>query len=101
MSVSEILDTTFRLYRERFVTFLLIALIVYVPYSLLATFVSAGADGRGLLAAGSADWARARQPAICPTCSGRDATIEPRAVPDGWPAYSCSLSSSCRCAARR
>ena len=39
MSVSGILDTTFRLYREHFVTFLLIALVVYVPYSLLATFV--------------------------------------------------------------
>ena len=39
MTVSEILDTTFRLYRERFVTFLLIALIVYVPYSLLATLL--------------------------------------------------------------
>ncbi len=40
MSVSEILDTTFRLYRERFLTFLLIALVVYVPYSLLATVVT-------------------------------------------------------------
>jgi hypothetical protein len=39
MSVSGILDTTFRLYRDRFVTFLLIALIVYVPFSLLTTFV--------------------------------------------------------------
>ena len=40
MSVSDILDTTFRLYRERFVTFLLIALVVYVPYSLLATLIT-------------------------------------------------------------
>ena len=36
MSIPDILDTTFRLYRDRFVTFLLIALVVYVPYSLLA-----------------------------------------------------------------
>ncbi len=39
MSIPDILDTTFRLYRERFVTFLLIALIVHVPYSLLTTFI--------------------------------------------------------------
>ncbi len=39
MSVSEILDTTFRLYRERFVTFLTIALIVYVPFALLMAVV--------------------------------------------------------------
>ena len=40
MSIPDILDATFRLYRDRFVTFLLIALIVYVPYSLLATFLT-------------------------------------------------------------
>jgi hypothetical protein len=40
MSVSGILDTTFRLYRDRFVTFLLIALVVYVPYSLLAVVIT-------------------------------------------------------------
>ncbi len=39
MSIPDILDTTFRLYRDRFVTFLLIALVVYVPYSLLAALV--------------------------------------------------------------
>ena len=39
MSISEILDVTFRLYREHFATFLIIALIVYLPYSLLAAFV--------------------------------------------------------------
>lgn len=39
MSVSDILDTTFRLYRERFLTFFLIALVVYVPYSLLAALL--------------------------------------------------------------
>ena len=42
MSVPEILDMTFRLYRERFVTFLLIALIVYLPYSLLTTLTLIG-----------------------------------------------------------
>jgi hypothetical protein len=62
MSVSDILDTTFRLYRERFVTFLLIALIVYVPFSLLATFVlpaqaAAAPHVRG--AAPQFDWAGA------------------------------------------
>jgi hypothetical protein len=35
MGVGDILDVAFRLYRQRFFTFLLIALIVYVPYSLL------------------------------------------------------------------
>lgn len=35
MGVGDILDTTFRLYRQRFLTFLLIALIVYVPYAFL------------------------------------------------------------------
>jgi hypothetical protein len=37
MGIGDILDTTFRLYRERFLTFLLIALVVYVPYALLLT----------------------------------------------------------------
>lgn len=35
MGIGDILDTAFRLYRERFLTFLLIALIVYVPYAIL------------------------------------------------------------------
>jgi len=35
MGIGDILDVTFRLYRRRFLTFLLIALIVYVPYALL------------------------------------------------------------------
>jgi hypothetical protein len=35
MGIGDILDTTFRLYRQRFLTFLLIALIVYVPYAIL------------------------------------------------------------------
>ena len=39
MSIPDILDATFRLYRDRFVTFLLIALVVYVPYSLLAALL--------------------------------------------------------------
>jgi hypothetical protein len=37
MGVGDILDATFRLYRQRFVAFLLIALVVYVPYGLLAS----------------------------------------------------------------
>jgi hypothetical protein len=40
MSVSDILDTTFRLYRERFVAFFLISLMVYVPYTLLITLIT-------------------------------------------------------------
>ena len=36
MGIGDILDVTFRLYRQRFLRFLLIALVVYVPYSLLA-----------------------------------------------------------------
>jgi hypothetical protein len=35
MGVGDILDTTFRLYRQRFLTFLLIALAVYIPYAIL------------------------------------------------------------------
>jgi hypothetical protein len=35
MGIGDILDETFRLYRQRFFTFLLIALVVYVPYGLL------------------------------------------------------------------
>jgi len=35
MGIGDILDTTFRLYRRRFLTFLLIALVVYVPYGIL------------------------------------------------------------------
>jgi hypothetical protein len=35
MGVGDILDMTFRLYRQRFLTFLLISLVVYVPYALL------------------------------------------------------------------
>jgi len=42
LSISEILDVTFRLYRERFVTFLIIALVVYLPYSLLLAFIGLG-----------------------------------------------------------
>jgi hypothetical protein len=36
MRIPDLLDTSLWLYRDRFVTFLLIALVVYVPYSLLA-----------------------------------------------------------------
>jgi hypothetical protein len=35
MGIGDILDTTFRLYRQRFLTFLLIALAVYIPYAIL------------------------------------------------------------------
>jgi hypothetical protein len=37
MGIGDILDVAFRLYRRRFLTFLLISLIVYVPYALLVT----------------------------------------------------------------
>lgn len=39
MSISEILDVTFRLYRERFTTFLTIALVVYLPFAAIAALV--------------------------------------------------------------
>lgn len=39
MGIGDILDTTFRLYRQRFVTFLLIALVVYVPFALVQTLL--------------------------------------------------------------
>jgi hypothetical protein len=39
MGIGDILDTTFRLYRQRFLTFLLIALIVYVPYAFLIALI--------------------------------------------------------------
>jgi hypothetical protein len=35
MGIGDILDATFRIYRQRFLVFLLIALIVYVPYAFL------------------------------------------------------------------
>ncbi len=38
MGIGDILDVTFRLYRQKFLTFLLIALVVYVPYALLMSF---------------------------------------------------------------
>ncbi len=34
MGIGDILDTTFRLYRQRFLAFLVIALVCYVPYAL-------------------------------------------------------------------
>lgn len=43
MGIGDILDTTFRLYRQRFATFLLIALIVYVPFSLIQAMMVASA----------------------------------------------------------
>jgi magnesium-transporting ATPase (P-type) len=39
MGVGDILDTTFRLYRQRFLTFLLIALAVYLPYAILVSLL--------------------------------------------------------------
>ncbi len=39
MRIPDILDTTFWLYRDRFLKFLLIALVVYVPCSLLMAFL--------------------------------------------------------------
>lgn len=35
MGIGDILDTTFRLYRNHFATFVLIALVVYVPYAVV------------------------------------------------------------------
>jgi len=37
MGIGEIFDVAFRLYRSRFATFLLIALMVYVPYALIVS----------------------------------------------------------------
>ena len=39
MGIGDILDTTFRLYRRRFLTFLLIALIVDIPYAIFMALV--------------------------------------------------------------
>jgi hypothetical protein len=41
MGIGDIFDTTFRLYRRHFVAFLLIALVVYVPYSLVLSVLEA------------------------------------------------------------
>ncbi len=46
MGIGDILDVTFHLYRRRFLTFLLIALVVYVPYSLLAALLQMAATGQ-------------------------------------------------------
>ena len=40
MGIGDILDVTFRLYRRKFLTFLLIALVVYIPYALLMSVPS-------------------------------------------------------------
>lgn len=45
MGIGDILDVMFRLYRRRFLTFLLIALIVYVPYALLLALAPTAAAG--------------------------------------------------------
>jgi hypothetical protein len=39
LSVPSLFDATFQLYRDRFTTFLIIALVVHIPYSLLVAFV--------------------------------------------------------------
>lgn len=44
MSVGDILDTAFRLYRNRLVTYLMIALVVYLPYALVMAVMRAGLD---------------------------------------------------------
>ena len=45
MGIGDILDVTFRLYRRRFLTFLLIALVVYIPYALFYGPGGAAATG--------------------------------------------------------
>ncbi len=45
MGVGDILDTTFRLYLTRFVTFITIALCVYIPYSLIVAGLEAVKEG--------------------------------------------------------
>ena len=45
MGIGDILDATFRLYRRRFLTFLLIALVVYIPYALLMALAAAPQTG--------------------------------------------------------
>ena len=41
MGIGDILDVTFRLYRQRFLTFLLIALVGYVPFALFMGVIQA------------------------------------------------------------
>lgn len=45
MGIGDILDTAFRLYREHFVPFLTISLIVYVPYTALMLILSLALGG--------------------------------------------------------
>ena len=47
MGIGDILDVSLRLYRDRFATFLLICLALYVPYALLESLFNAAA-GLGL-----------------------------------------------------
>jgi hypothetical protein len=61
MGIGDILDATFRLYRQRFLTFLLVGLVVYVPYALLlALFQTAGMTQgeRAVAPGGQVDMAR-------------------------------------------
>src|ERR1043165_8625181 len=41
MNIGDILDAAFRLYRQRFATFVTIVLVAYTPYALLMGFVRA------------------------------------------------------------
>src|SRR5438552_2872109 len=41
MDIGDILDGTFRLYRARFVPFLTVALVAYVPYGLVMALIQA------------------------------------------------------------
>ena len=56
MGIGDILDATFRLYRQRFLTFLLVGLVVYMPYALLAALFQASlglAEEPSTMAAGA------------------------------------------------
>ncbi len=55
MGIGDILDATFRLYRQRFVTFLLIALVVYVPFAIIATGWQLFLSSRQSVASGFSD----------------------------------------------
>jgi len=48
MGIGDILDTTFHLYRKKFVPFMVIVLVAYVPYSLIiGAVISAGVQAEG------------------------------------------------------
>jgi hypothetical protein len=77
MGVGDILDVTFRLYRQQFLTFLLIALTVYVPYALLLAVSQPFQQSKTLQHAGAVQTAGVEQ--------GETKVVWPPQNQQAWP----------------